>query len=105
MIHCLKNECERNAHPPALPLRKGHHPPEGSPPLDTLAAQFAPQGNQAERNRIVERNCRPAIGHRLPITSVKFWFVPVHDQTYVPSVKPRLSKVALLKVMLSDSIT
>ena len=36
--------------------------------------------------------------------SVKFWFsspVP-HVHTYVPGVTPRLAKVALLKVMLSD---
>jgi hypothetical protein len=38
--------------------------------------------------------------------SVKFWFddpVPVpHDHTKVPCLTPRLAKVALLKVALSD---
>jgi hypothetical protein len=41
---------------------EGPLPPEG-PPLDTLAAQFAPQGNQAERSESEQGQCRAAIRH------------------------------------------
>ena len=59
----LKKERERNAHPPALPLRRAIPSPEGSPPLDTLAAQFAPQDNQAERSETEQGKCRACIGN------------------------------------------
>ena len=52
---CLKKERERNAHPPALPLRRAILPP--NPPLDTLAAQFAPQHRHAEQSATEQRNC------------------------------------------------
>jgi hypothetical protein len=41
---CLREERERNAHPPALPLLKGSPPPEGKPDLKTLPASLGKQG-------------------------------------------------------------
>jgi hypothetical protein len=38
---------------PRSPYEGLSFPPEGSPPLDTLPAQFAPQGKQAERSETV----------------------------------------------------
>jgi hypothetical protein len=60
---CLKKEHERNAHPPALPLRRAFFPPKGSPPLDTLAAQFAPQHRHAEQSETEQGKCRTCIGN------------------------------------------
>ena len=60
---CLKKERERNAHPPALPLRRAILPPERRPPLDTLAAQFALQHRHAEQSATEQRNCRAVIGN------------------------------------------
>jgi hypothetical protein len=54
----LKKERELNAYPPALPLRRAILPRRQSPPLETLAAQFAPQGNQAERSETEQGKCR-----------------------------------------------
>src|SRR6476659_7934616 len=60
----LKKERERNAHPLALPLRKGYPPPGGKPRARyPLAAQFAPQGNQAERSETEQGKGRSAIGN------------------------------------------
>ena len=61
---CLRKERERNAHPPALPLRRATLPPEASPPLDTLAAQLAPQHSHAEQSKTEQANCRARIRNR-----------------------------------------
>jgi hypothetical protein len=38
--------------------------PRRQPPLDTLAAQFAPQGNQAERSESEQGKGRSCVGNR-----------------------------------------